>query len=39
MQPAVIDYLKTKVDPKLIDELLASVDNAVATQKAREGIK
>jgi tripartite ATP-independent transporter DctP family solute receptor len=39
MQPAVIDYLKTKVDPKLIEELLASVDNAVATQKAREGIK
>lgn len=39
MQPAVIDYLKTKVDPKLIDELLMAVDNAVAAQKAKEGIK
>ena len=39
MQPPVIDYLKTKVDPKLIEELLASVDSAVAAQKAKEGIK
>jgi tripartite ATP-independent transporter DctP family solute receptor len=39
MQPPVIDYLKTKVDPKLIEELLAEVDKAVATQKAKEGIK
>ncbi len=39
MQPPVIDYLKTKVDPKLIEELLAAVDKAVATQKAKEGIK
>ncbi len=39
MQPPVIDYLKTKVDPKLIDELLKTVKDAVAQQKAKEGLK
>jgi len=39
MQPAVIDYLKTKIDPKLIDELLDAVNDSIAAQKAKEGIK
>jgi len=39
MQPPVIDYLKTRVDPKLIDELLKTVNDAVAQQKAKEGLK
>jgi tripartite ATP-independent transporter DctP family solute receptor len=34
MQPAVIDWLKTKVDPKLITELQQAVADAVAKQKA-----
>jgi tripartite ATP-independent transporter DctP family solute receptor len=33
MQPAVIDWLKTKVDPKLIVELQDAVTAAVAKQK------
>jgi TRAP-type C4-dicarboxylate transport system substrate-binding protein len=33
MQPAVVDYLKTKVDPALITELQNSVTAAVAKQK------
>jgi len=39
MQPAVIDWLKTKVDPALINELLKAVDDAVVAQKAKEGLK
>lgn len=39
MQPPVLDWLKTKVDPKLIAELQKAVADAVAAQKAKEGIK
>jgi hypothetical protein len=39
MQPAVIDWLKTKVDPALINELLKAVDDAIVAQKAKEGLK
>jgi len=39
MQPAVIDWLKTKVDPNIINELLQAVDDAVIAQKAKEGLK
>jgi tripartite ATP-independent transporter DctP family solute receptor len=35
MQPAVLDWLKTKVDPKLITELQQAVADAVAKQKAK----
>lgn len=34
MQPAVIDWLKTKVDPSLITEVQKAVADAVAAQKA-----
>ncbi|MCX7026464.1 MAG: DctP family TRAP transporter solute-binding subunit [Spirochaetes bacterium] len=34
MQPAVLDWLKTKVDPKLIAELQQAVVDEVARQKA-----
>lgn len=35
MQPAVIDWLKTKVDPALITEAQKAVADAVADQKAK----
>jgi tripartite ATP-independent transporter DctP family solute receptor len=35
MQPAVLDWLKTKVDPALIAELQKAVADAVARQKAK----
>jgi hypothetical protein len=35
MQPAVLDWLKTKVDPALIAELQKAVAEAVARQKAK----
>jgi len=35
MQPAVIDYLKTKMDPALITEVQNAVAEAVAAQKAK----
>jgi tripartite ATP-independent transporter DctP family solute receptor len=33
-QKPVIDWLKTKMDPKLIDELLKTIDDTVKAQKA-----
>jgi TRAP-type transport system periplasmic protein len=39
MQPAVIDYLKTVVDPKLITEIQQTVADAVAAQKLKAGLK
>jgi tripartite ATP-independent transporter DctP family solute receptor len=33
-QPAVIDWLKTKIDPKLIDEILKNVQDVINAQKA-----
>jgi tripartite ATP-independent transporter DctP family solute receptor len=35
MQPAVLDYLKTKIDPNLIAELQQTVARAVANQKTK----
>ncbi len=35
MQPAVIDYLKTRMDPKLITEIQDAVAAAVARQKSQ----
>ncbi len=34
-QKPVIDYVKTKVDPKLVDELLKAVDDTVKAQAAK----
>lgn len=39
MQPPVIEWLKTKIDPKLISELQKAVVDAQAKQKAQEGLK
>jgi tripartite ATP-independent transporter DctP family solute receptor len=39
MQPPVLDWLKTKVDPALIAELQKTVADTVAEQKDIEGLK